>query len=115
MKILHCADLHVGCCRRYPDSLRRARLAFRDILNIAKEHECEVLVVAGDWFDSSAPNHEERALVSEMFRRCPIPIVSITGNHDKWGRELGQTALNWLSGLAPKFGHRVWGDRKSVV
>lgn len=108
MKILHAADLHVGCCRRYPDSLKRARLVFRDILRIVKAKGCQLLVVSGDWFDRPTPNHEERALVAELFKRSSVPIVSITGNHDKWGRQFDQTALNWLTGLAPKFGHRVW-------
>lgn len=110
MRILHAADLHVGCCRRYPDSLRRARLVFRDLIRIIKAEGCDLLVVSGDWFDRPTPNHEERALVAELFKRCPVPIVSITGNHDKWGKEFDQTALNWLTGLAPKFGHRVWDE-----
>jgi len=113
VRILHAADLHVGCCKRYPDSLERAWLVMRDLLRIIPREKCELLVVSGDWFDRPTPNHEERAIVADLFKQSPVPIVSITGNHDRWGKGMDQTALNWLTGLAPKFGHRVWDQPAS--
>lgn len=108
MRLLHCADLHVGCGKTFPDSLGRSRDVLREILQIAREYEVDFIVVAGDWFDRSAPTHDERALVSKFFAKSPAPIISITGNHDMWGSSLGQTAMNWLTHIASEFGHRVW-------
>lgn len=75
---------------------------------ICKHYKCNYMVVSGDFFHLAGTTHEERAVVADLFAATPAPIISITGNHDKWGKELDQTSLNWLTGLAPKFGHRVW-------
>lgn len=108
MRFLHCADLHIGCCTRYPGSLERCKLMLQELLQVVSRYSCEYLVISGDFSRSPGTSHEERALVAELFKRTPVPIISITGNHDKWGREYNETSLNWLVGLAPKLGHRVW-------
>jgi DNA repair exonuclease SbcCD nuclease subunit len=81
-----------------------------ELLHLVKKNKCQYLVICGDFFDRPSPSHEERAVIADLFRRSPVPILSVTGNHDKWGAREDQTALNWLTKLAPKFGHRVWSS-----
>jgi len=82
----------------------------RELCRIAKRFTCDYIVVAGDFFHFPTTTHEERAIVADLFKNTPVPILSVTGNHDKWGKDIDQTSLNWLTGLAPKFGHRVWNQ-----
>ena len=107
-RILHTADLHIGCCKSYPGYLTRGEALVKELLRLVKRKKCDYLVIAGDFFDRSSPGHHERALVADLFFKCPVPIISIVGNHDRWGREMDQTALNWLTHLATRSGHRVW-------
>ena len=53
MKFLHCADLHLGC----PGGAERLR-AFLGLLAFCKQEKVEVLLIAGDLFES--PRADER-------------------------------------------------------
>jgi DNA repair exonuclease SbcCD nuclease subunit len=79
-----------------------------ELCHIAKRYKCDYMVVSGDFFHLAGTTHEERSIVADLFKSTPCPIISITGNHDKWDTALEATSLNWLTGLAPKFGNRVW-------
>jgi DNA repair exonuclease SbcCD nuclease subunit len=106
MRLLHTADLHIGANRSYPNYLERQRAAIEEIMTLAEDVDC--LIVAGDLTDHAQPHHEERALISKLFHKCPCPIVAITGNHDRYGKRWQDTTLNWLVPLAARLGHRVW-------
>lgn len=56
-----------------------------EILDIAKKEKVDCLLVAGDIFDSHAPNAEAEKLVYGFFSELAgnkIPAIVITGNHD---------------------------------
>lgn len=88
VKILHTADLHIGAAESFLGSRAQSRQAetlitFEKIISIAKENNVDILLIAGDLFNS---NSVEKALtdrVFECFAAIPdIKIVYAAGNHD---------------------------------
>ena len=88
MKILHTADLQIGArFTRFgekADVLRAARITtLKRILEIAREKDFDVILIAGDLFES---NGIANSLVEEAFgilaAHPDIPIVILPGNHD---------------------------------
>ncbi len=88
LKILHCADIHIGAELRFLGEVaakRRAEtlLTFEKILETAKSQEVDLLVIAGDLFDS---NHIDSVLAERVFEGlgalAPMNVVITAGNHD---------------------------------
>ncbi|MBQ8203023.1 MAG: DNA repair exonuclease [Clostridia bacterium] len=88
VKILHCADLHIGAAESSLGTLANSRRAealitFENIISIAKGEGTKLLLIAGDLFDS---NNIEDAFVSrviECFNSIPeTEIIYAAGNHD---------------------------------
>ena len=93
VKILHCADLHIGAVESPLGALALRRQAetlitFEKIINLAKESEIDLLLIAGDLFNS---NNIEKSIVDrcfECFETIPdIKIVFAAGNHDPLNAE----------------------------
>lgn len=93
VKILHCVDIHIGAAESSIGALSESRRAetlitFEKIINLAKENSVDVLLIAGDLFNS---NNVERAFcdrVFECFAAIPdIKIVYSAGNHDPLNAE----------------------------
>lgn len=88
VKIVHCADLHLGSPfagfgRRA--AIRRADLlqTFRRILAVCREQQAQLLLVAGDLFDSGHPSRELVEAVRDGFSALDGVTVAIApGNHD---------------------------------
>ena len=88
VKILHCADIHIGASVSYlgtSAAKRRAEtlLTFERIINAARENTVELLLIAGDLFDS---NKIDSSLIDGVFEAIeslsPTPVVVAVGNHD---------------------------------
>lgn len=85
MKFLHTSDWHIGRNVRGQSRLSEQGDALQEVLSLAKEHEIDCLLVAGDIFDTSTPPPEAEQLVYAFFRElygAGIPGVAIAGNHD---------------------------------
>lgn len=88
MKILHTSDWHVGSpCAQYGDAAARVRdhraRAVRRLPEIAASHGVELVLVAGDLFDSPSADEETVAQVVAVLNDFgPAPVVVIPGNHD---------------------------------
>ncbi|MCB1129692.1 MAG: metallophosphoesterase [Verrucomicrobiae bacterium] len=92
LRILHTADWQIGKpFASVPDPAKRARLqqerieAIRRIADIVRERSCDLVLVAGDLFDSPTPT---KAQVSAMFHQIGAigaPVIAIPGNHDFGG------------------------------
>lgn len=94
MKVLHTADLHLGSPLRTAlardDAFGGALSAAVDgvlgrIVDIALRERVEAVLLAGDIFDSGAPDVTLRARLLAQLRRLSrvgIPVVMIRGNHD---------------------------------
>ena len=93
VKILHCADIHIGAAESFLGSGAAARryetlITFEKIIDMAKAEAVEVIAVAGDLFHS---NRIEQGFVDAVFGKIrevnPIKVVFAAGNHDPLNAE----------------------------
>ena len=85
MKLLHTSDWHVGKGLRGADRGDEHRQVLAEIAGIAEREAVDVVVVAGDLFDSAAPSPEaERTVYDALLAlaRSGAHVAVIAGNHD---------------------------------
>ena len=88
IKILHCADLHIGAELASIGNKARQRkeeilMTFDNIVHICKEENIELLLIAGDLFQSSNVDNAIVNSVKTSLKSIPSTIVAIApGNHD---------------------------------
>ena len=84
MRILHTADWHLGKKLEGRLRLEEQSLALDQIISVAKERNIDVIIVAGDVFDTAVPSAEAEELFFSAAARMSelAPIVVIAGNHD---------------------------------
>ena len=63
MKLLHTADWHVGRTIRGHSRADEHRAVLAEVAAAAAEHEVDVVLVAGDQFDTAAPSAEAEQIV----------------------------------------------------
>ena len=86
MRVLHTSDWHIGH-RLYEKSREKEHLAFLNWLSsYIRDNEIELLIVAGDIFDTSMPSNSSlrlyyNFLVSLNRTKCKRVIIT-AGNHD---------------------------------
>ena len=86
MKILHTADWHLGKrLQEYP-RLEEQKEVLQEIVDIAEKEDVDLILLAGDIFDSFNPNHEAVELLYKTLKKLSNngqrPIIAISGNHD---------------------------------
>ncbi len=88
VKILHCADIHIGAAESFLNERAESRRAetlitFENIINTAKQNAVDIMLIAGDLFNS---NNIEKSFINRVFdcmASVPdIKIVIAAGNHD---------------------------------
>lgn len=87
VKILHCADVHIGSTESFLKQnaeIRRAEtlLTFEGIIDLGVRENVDILLIAGDLFDS---NKIEDRFVDAVFAKiasAPFPVALVCGNHD---------------------------------
>ena len=82
LRIAHCADIHLDgeiAGRRAIDYYRNG---FAAALAEIRAHRPDVMLFAGDLFDTNRATAETIQWVMETLSRQPFPIVMIPGNHD---------------------------------
>lgn len=102
MKILHTSDWHIGkrLCGR--ERLEEQRAVLDEITTICEREKTELVLVAGDVFDTFLPSAEAEDLFYESVKkiagkdRC---VVIISGNHDDNIRLAAATALSEEQGI----------------
>lgn len=86
MKILHTADWHLGKRLQEYSRLEEQKLVLDEICQIADRENIDLVLLAGDIFDSFNPAHEAVELLYKTLRRLSKngtrPILAISGNHD---------------------------------
>ena len=92
MHILHLADTHLGYAAYYKtatDGLNQREVdvyaAFRQAVDYALDHRPDLVVYAGDLFDTVRPTNRAINVALQQFIRlskAAIPTVIISGNHE---------------------------------
>lgn len=102
MRILHTSDWHVGRTFHKYVTLEPARMVLNEIAEIVKNNQIDVVVIAGDVFDSISPKEDAVKILTEAFNRIlatGCKIVAISGNHDSAHRLGFAGAFSGQSGL----------------
>ncbi len=88
MRILHTSDWHVGKTIRGESRLAEHVGVLAEIAEIAATEAVDLIVVAGDLYESAAPSAEAEAVVTRalLTLRAVAPLVVIAGNHDNPAR-----------------------------
>ena len=90
MKILHTSDWHLGKVLKGQSRLEEQIAVLAEVVAIAQAERPDLVIVAGDLFDSAAPTAETKKIVVRALtalRRHSGGLVAIAGNHDH-GAEL---------------------------
>ena len=111
MKILHTSDWHIGKRLAGRERLNEQRAVLDEIAAICEREGVELVLVAGDVFDTFLPSAEAEG---EFFRavkkiagenRC---LLAISGNHDDYMR------LTAAAALAEEQGIYLYGNAERI-
>ena len=127
VKILHAADLHLDSPfqslsdAKAAQRRREQRQLLGDIVQLAEHENVQLILLAGDLFDSAMSYYETGTALKELFDTVSAQIVIAPGNHDcyspgcPWSTmELGENVHIFSSPTIrffdfPQLGCRVWG------
>lgn len=106
MKLLHLADLHIGKRVYEYSMLEEQKHVLLQAFKMAKEHQVDAVLIAGDVYDKSVPTVEGVRLFDTFLtalKKVKIPVFIISGNHDSaerlsFGRHLFENAEIYISG-----------------
>jgi len=88
MRILHTSDWHVGKVLKGRDRHDEHVAVLGSIVRAARDEDVDVVLVAGDLFETAAPNPQAQGLVMRTLmalREDGRLVVAIAGNHDNQG------------------------------
>ncbi|GAA4780014.1 exonuclease SbcCD subunit D [Microbacterium gilvum] len=111
MRILHTSDWHIGRTFHGYATLDALRDVFAALVAEVRDREIDVVVVAGDVFDSATPSAAAFELLTETLeeiRGTGAKLVVTSGNHDSAAR------LGFLSPLLTSAGVHIVTDARSV-
>ncbi|MBR0123643.1 MAG: exonuclease subunit SbcD [Bacteroidales bacterium] len=103
MRLLHTSDWHLGKKLNNFDRLEEQRDVMREIVSIADEQNVDMVVVAGDLFDTFNPSSDAQQLLYqtlyELSHDGQRPVIAIAGNHDSPDRVESPEVLAQVSGI----------------
>jgi exonuclease SbcD len=85
MKILHTSDWHVGKVLKGRDRSDEHEAVLRSLVSVARAEDVDLVLIAGDLFETSAPSPRSQGLVMRTLlalREDDRQVVVIAGNHD---------------------------------
>ena len=85
MKILHTSDWHIGKRLMDRERLPEQREALEELVRICEDEQADVVLVAGDVFDTFMPSAEAEEVFFHAVKRLAgarRAVVLISGNHD---------------------------------
>ena len=96
MKIAHTSDWHIGKKLMGRDRGEEFKEVLAEIADICRREKVELLLVAGDVFDTYTPSAEAEEIfyssVKNIASTCAVLIIS--GNHDDYVRLTAAQALS---------------------
>jgi DNA repair exonuclease SbcCD nuclease subunit len=86
LRIAHCSDIHLDG-DHYMGGTRESaveffRAAFAETLARMNAHRPDLILLAGDLFDTNSASPETINWAMEILGAQPVPVVMIPGNHD---------------------------------
>ena len=94
MKLLHTSDWHVGKTIRGHSRADEHRAVLAEIVGLAAKYDVDLVLVAGDLFETASPSAEAEAIVYRALLELAstgAEVAVIAGNHDN-GRKLAAVA-----------------------
>ncbi|GGJ78159.1 nuclease SbcCD subunit D [Pilimelia anulata] len=85
MRILHTSDWHVGKVLKGQQRLAEHIAVLADVVAIARRERPDLIIVAGDLYDTAAPTPDATRVVTRALtalRATGAAVVAIGGNHD---------------------------------
>jgi DNA repair protein SbcD/Mre11 len=112
MKILHTSDWHVGKVLKGHSRTAEQIAVLGEVVEVARAELPDLVLVAGDLFDSAAPTPEATRIVTRALsalRGTGADVVAIAGNHDNGA------ALDALRPWADAAGIQLRGTVRSAA
>src|SRR5947208_2452397 len=119
MRILHTSDWHVGKVLKGQSSVDDHIAALAQVVDVAKAERPDLVIVAGDLYDTAAPTPDATRVVTRALsalRATGADVVAIGGNHDNgaaldalraWAEAAGITLRGSVRGAAD---HLIAGE-----
>ena len=85
MRILHTSDWHVGKVLKGQSRVDEHLAVLGEVVEVARAERPDLVVVAGDLFDTAAPTPDSTRIVTRALsalRGTGAAVVAIAGNHD---------------------------------
>ncbi len=86
MKILHSADWHLGKRLDHYSRMEEQRTVMQEIAGVAEREQPDLVILAGDLFDTFNPPIEAEELFYKTLREISgygrRPVLALAGNHD---------------------------------
>ncbi|OEY23330.1 DNA repair exonuclease [Corynebacterium sp. BCW_4722] len=114
---IHTSDWQLGMRRKFLDADAQSRFddarlrAVERIGELAREHDAEFIVVAGDTFEHNALESQTHGRALEVLRTLPVPVYLLPGNHDSL---VAGSILTRVGGVAELDNVHVLADTEPV-
>jgi exonuclease SbcD len=85
LKILHTSDWHIGKVLKGRSRLTEQIAVLAEVIEIAKAERPDLILIAGDLFDTAAPAPDATKVVTRALtalRATGADVIAIAGNHD---------------------------------
>ncbi|MFN3813069.1 MAG: exonuclease SbcCD subunit D [Aquificaceae bacterium] len=102
MRVLHASDLHAGKSLGRLSRNEDLYYALNQVLQICRDEDVQILLLAGDIYDKPHPDSESQNLILEFLTKATQVvghIVLISGNHDSYDLIKSYKNLKRLSNI----------------
>ena len=100
LRVVHTSDVHLSSSPSETEEAAAARAALRGVVELARAESADLLLVAGDLFDSNSVSDDLVDFARGQFREVEAPVVLIPGNHDCFDESSVYRRFDWrLAGL----------------
>ncbi|WP_028504644.1 metallophosphoesterase [Ruminococcus sp. FC2018] len=118
MKIIHCADIHLGSklASKFPKNISAERKrevldTFSRMVDYAKKNDVKVIMLSGDVFDKDKPAKKDKTFFYSAIKNNPdIDFLYLNGNHDKEGSYTDNNIPNLKTFGKDDFTSYAYGD-----
>ena len=113
MRLLHTSDWHVGKAVRGRSRAAEHEAVLAEIAGVAERESVDLVIVAGDLFDTATPSPEAERIVYRALLDLAVggrPVVVVAGNHDSAARLGAVAPLSEASGITVASAVRPPGD-----